>query len=58
MKHPTFSWWVTVALALTFAVMLALGLVTYHNTSILVNTDRLVAHTYRVREVAEAVLSA
>jgi two-component system cell cycle sensor histidine kinase/response regulator CckA len=56
-KRSSFSWWVTFALALTFVVVLALGIVTYHNTTVLVSTDALVAHTYRVREVAEAVLS-
>ncbi len=55
MKHPSFSWWVTIALALAFAVMLALGLVTYRNTTILVATEQLVAHTFRVHEAADAV---
>jgi two-component system cell cycle sensor histidine kinase/response regulator CckA len=57
-KRPSFSWWVTFALAVTFVVVIVLGIVTYHNTTVLVNTDQLVAHTYRVLEAAEAVLTA
>ena len=42
---------------MTFIVVVALGVLTYHNTSVLLSTDRLVADSYRAREVAESLLS-
>jgi CHASE3 domain sensor protein len=56
-NKSSFGWWLALALAMTFIVVVALGVVTYHNTSVLLSTDRLVADSYRAREVAESLLS-
>lgn len=57
MDRPSFGWWITIALAMTFIVVIALGVLTYYNTSALASTDRLVADSYRAREVSESLLS-
>lgn len=57
MKEHRFSRWVKLTIFATLLVVVALGIVTYRNTSLLLATDRLVAETYRAREVAESVLS-
>jgi PAS domain S-box-containing protein len=56
-NKTTFGWWLALALAMTFIVVVALGVLTYHNTTVLRSTDRLVADSYRAREVAESLLS-
>ncbi len=45
-------------LVLPLATLLAIGVVTYRNTTLLVETSRRVAHTHVVLEKLEALLEA
>jgi PAS domain S-box-containing protein len=57
MKNTGFSLWAKSVFAATLLVLVALGVVTYRNTSMLLATDRLVAEAYHAQTVIESILS-
>jgi two-component system cell cycle sensor histidine kinase/response regulator CckA len=57
MKRTGFSLWAKSVFAATLLVLVALGVVTYRNTSLLLATDRLVSDAYQTQIVIESILS-